>query len=532
VSAKGSEGKAGTALGIGAPELAFDRFLELVPDAIVLVASSGRILSVNGQAEKLFGYARRELLGERVEVLVPRGFAAAHAEHVSGYFEDPRPRPVGAGLTLSGRRKDGSEFPADISLSAIGTAGGTLAAAAVRDLTERIEAEQERRALEAEAREARTRREHRLESIGELAGGIAHDFNNLLAVILNNAELALHTADRRAGVSEELEEIHAAAEHGAKLTRQLLIFSRRQVIRREPVDLNSVVSGMDRLLHGSIGEHIQLEIKLAKSLPPVLADASQVEQVILNLAINARDAMQSGGRLGIETSVVELDERYTRTRPSATPGEYVRLTVADNGPGMPPEVVERAFEPFFTTKPRGEGTGLGLSTVYGIVKQCEGEVNIYSEEGSGTVVRVHLPVASSEAGVKLPAEPAASAPGRGQTILVVEDAAPVRRAVSEILRANDYEVVEASRAARALELVEEGGIDLVLTDLVMPEMLGTELAARLRKSHAGLPVLFTSGYAPVAGPIEDPSMLIEKPFTSAKLLAKVRAALGPADGGS
>jgi PAS domain S-box-containing protein len=329
---------------VGSGELAFDRFLELVPDAMLLADSSGRIVSLNAQAEELFGYTRLELLGEQVEVLVPTHLAEAHIKQRDGYFENPRPRPLGLGLGLSGRRKDGSEFPAGISLSAIETAGGTLAAAAVRDLTEHVEAEEDRKELEAVASEARAHQARRLESVGELAGGLAHDFNNLLAVILNNAELALHKTDERAGISDELNEIHGAAEHGAKLTRQLLIFSRRQVVTKEPVDLNAIVTGMEVLLHGSIGKSIELGIQLAEELPSVLADKSQMEQVILNLAINSRDAMPSGGRLRIDTKVVALDAHYARTRPDVTPGRYVRLTVADDGAGMPRDVVTRAFE--------------------------------------------------------------------------------------------------------------------------------------------------------------------------------------------
>jgi len=241
--------------------------------------------------------------------------------------------------------------------------------------------------------------------------------------------------------------------------------------------------------------------------------------------------MPSGGRLGIDTRVVKLDQEYARSRPDVTPGAHVRLTVADDGEGMDREVVARAFEPFFTTKAKGEGTGLGLSTVYGIVKACEGHVTIYSEVGHGTVVRVNLPVAGTDAGVKLTAEDVVAAPADGQTILVVEDADAVRRSVSRILRVNGYHVVEASRGKKALEMVHGGGIDLVLTDLVMPEMLGTELADELRKSHPRLPLLFMSGYADVAGPIEDPSALIQKPFTSAALLTKVQTALEPGNGG-
>jgi PAS domain S-box-containing protein len=508
-------------------ELAFDRFLELVPDAMVVADDSGRIVSLNRQAEAMFGYTRAELLGKQVEVLVPTRLAKAHVAQRDGYFQNPLPRPLAVGLGQTGMRKDGTEFPAGISLSAIETADGTLAAAAVRDLTENVAAEKQRTELEAEASEARAHQARRLESVGELAGGIAHDFNNVLAVILNNAELALHKSDGDSPIADELQEIHGAAAHGAKLTRQLLVFSRRQVIAREPVNLNALVREMELILHSSIGKQIQLDVRLAEELPLVLADASQLEQVILNLAINSRDAMPSGGRLLISTGVEQLDEESRRRHPDVVPGTYVRLTVADDGAGMPREVVTRAFEPFFSTKSKSEGTGLGLSTIYGIVKQCGGDVNIYSEPGEGTVVRVHLPVGESGAGVKEEAGGAIVAPIRGQTILVVEDSDPVRRSVCEILRVNGYEVVEASRARAGLEIVDAGGIDLVLTDVVMPEMPGTELEAALRKSHPDLPVLFMSGFTDGPGPIDDPARLIEKPFTSANLLSKLQHALKP-----
>jgi len=521
-----SEGFRAKHLDFGSGSMPFDSFLELIPDAIVVIdPATGLIISVNAQAEGLFGYPREELLGNAIEMLVPTRFSEVHSSHREEYSHDPRTRPMGLGLELSGRRKDGSEFPADISLSAIETGDGMLAAAAVRDLSGRMEAERERRMLVAEAREARSEQASRLESIGELAGGISHDFNNLLAVILTNSELALERVGPSSEVSEELTEIVSAAEHAAKLTRQLLVFSRHQVTPREPVDISSIVSGMEHLLRRSMGERVDLEVSIAGGLPSVLANPGQMEQVILNLVINARDSMEGGGRLGIATALAELDSEYASTRPDVIPGTYVRLTIADDGVGMPPEVIARAFEPFYSTKPKGEGTGLGLSTVYAIVKQYDGHVSIYSEEGSGTVVRVHFPVADASASNKQPTALAAPEPGEGRTVLVVEDSDAVRRGAAKILRTHGYEVLEADRGAAALELMKTGRVSLVLTDLVMPEMLGTELAQILASSHPDLPVIFMSGYADVAGPIKDTSRLIEKPFTSSKLLSAVDDAL-------
>ncbi|HZJ29367.1 MAG TPA: ATP-binding protein, partial [Solirubrobacterales bacterium] len=490
----------------------------------------------NRQAEQLFGYPREELLQGTIEWLVPERFRPDHAHHLEAFLSSPRNRPMGIGLELSGRRKDGSEFPADISLSSIKTNDGILSAAAIRDLTKRVEAERERRALEAEAKEARTHQARRLEGIGELAGGIAHDFNNLLAVILNNAEMALEDITPGTQLEDGLREIYGAAENASRLTNQLLIFSRREITERLAVDLNEVVHELQRLLARVIGEHIEMQVRLDDDLPPVMASPSQLEQVILNLAINSRDAMPGGGRLGIETTTVELDEEYARTRPDVEPGEYVRLTVADDGEGMSSEVVARAFEPFFTTKEAGGGTGLGLATVYGIVKQSGGHVAIYSEPDGGAVVRVHLPAARGiEVKRRRPSDQAGDTEqGGGRTVLVVEDSEGVRRNVCRILERAGYRVLQTDRGSEALSICdspseEVGEINLVITDLVMPGMLGTELAEHLQRARPELPVLFMSGYADVARPVSEDATLIEKPFTSARLLERVADALESGD---
>jgi len=511
-------------VGLGKGDLDFGQFLELIPDAIVVIDQGGEIVVVNTRAEELFGYPRVELLGGPLSALVPERFDASHARHQEEYFADPRNRPMGIGLKLFGRRKDGSEFPADVSISAIETSDGKFGAAAVRDLTDRNQSEKERQVLEAEAREGQARR---LESIGELAGGIAHDFNNLLAVILNNTELAIEGVPEDSELRQELGEVYDAAEYGSKLTRQLLIFSKREVANREAVDLNEITTEMGSLLRRSLGERIDFDMQLADDLPRVMGDPSQLEQVLMNLVINARDAMPEGGRLGIETAVVELDADYTQARPDVVPGKYVRLTVADTGAGMSPEVVSRAFEPFFTTKSKGEGTGLGLATVYGIANQSGGNVAIYSEEGKGTVIRVHLPLAEDpEAAVVRDTGDDAVKTGHDEVVLVVEDAERVRRTVCRILTRNGYRVVETSRATQALKMLEKDNeIAIVLTDVVMPGMLGSVLGERLKVDYPDLPVLYMSGYSDVASPIEDGSKLIEKPFTSKELLRRVREEL-------
>jgi PAS domain S-box-containing protein len=523
----------------------FEQFLEFAPDAIVGIGSDGRIVIANAQTEALFGHARGELIGRPVEVLVPERFRSVHPSHRGAYFTDPRTRPMGADLELAGRRKDGSEFPAEISLSSIESGDEVLGIAAIRDISDRVDAERERQELEDQLERARrdeSERERRvleeqlnqlrrLESVGQLAGGIAHDFNNLLGVILNYAQFVADELPEGSSAREDVDEIQRAAERGAALTRQLLIFSRREVVRPVVLDLNHLVSDLDRLLRRALGEHIELETRFAPGLWRVEADPGQVEQVLVNLAVNARDAMPTGGRLIVETTNVELDEAARELDGSIAPGRYVRLAVSDTGIGMDPAVAARAYEPFFTTKPRGEGTGLGLTTVYGIVTGVGGSINIYSESGLGTTVKVHLPASSGTPAEVDEAKPERS-PARGEAVLVVEDEAGVRRLTERILATAGYNVLVAEGGAAALEICKRADqpIDLLLTDVVMPEMLGPELVQRARAVRPGLRVLYMSGYIPqVVGALDtahiDKLDFIEKPFTADSLLTSVRGAL-------
>jgi len=517
----------------------FDQFVEFAPDAIVGVGAAGQIVLANAQTEALFGYARAELLGQAVEVLVPERFRGAHSGHRSGYFGDPRTRPMGAKLELFGRRRDGSEFPAEISLSSIETDDGLLAIAAIRDITERraLEAqlEQARRlesAREKEVLETQLNQLRRLESVGQLAGGIAHDFNNLLGVILNYAAFVAESIDDGSPVLKDVDEIRRAAERGAALTRQLLIFSRREVVRPQVLDISQVVGELDKLLRRALGEHISLTTQFAPDLWAVEVDLGQFEQVLVNLAVNARDAMPNGGRLILETANVELDATYREIEHEVVPGRYVRLTVSDTGVGMDPEVAKRAFEPFFSTKPRGQGTGLGLTTVYGIVTEAGGNLNIYSEPGVGTTVKVHLPASASAQAPPEPAKPDRPE-GRGETVLVVEDEDGVRRLTERILSGAGYAVLTAAGGGAALEICarREQRIDLLLTDVVMPEVLGPEVARRVTEIRPDVKVLYMSGYIHQAIGGSDPALaediaFVEKPFNAETLLTSVRAALG------
>jgi signal transduction histidine kinase/CheY-like chemotaxis protein len=428
-------------------------------------------------------------------------------------------------------RKDGTEFPAEISLSSIETKEGTLATAAVRDVTDRAESEREK-ALQEQLNQAR-----RLESVGQLAGGIAHDFNNILGVIINYAEFVGDELEADSQASKDVEEIRRAAERAAALTRQLLIFSRREVVKPELMYLRDVVVELENLLQRALGERVELVTHFGEDRCAFEADAGQIEQVLVNLAVNARDAMPDGGRLVIEVDKTELDEEYVRLHPDTEPGEYVRLKVSDTGTGMDEETIRRAFEPFFTTKAKGEGTGLGLATVYGIVTGAGGRIDIYSEAGIGTTFKVHLPASSAAPGESSDAAEDRPA-GQGEVVLEVEDEPDVRRMAERILTKGGYSVLAATGGEEALAICRRGdqAVDLLLTDVIMPGMLGTELVAEIKAIRPKLGVIFMSGYshqvmAPdvLVGP--GPSTFIEKPFSAGELLQAVRSLLDRDDTG-
>jgi two-component system, cell cycle sensor histidine kinase and response regulator CckA len=517
--------------------------LNAAPDAIVGVDREGRIALVNAQAERLFGYPRDELLGQQVELLVPEHARAAHAEHRSRYVGDSERRPMGSGMELSARRKDGTEFPAEISLSAVETDEGLLISAAVRDISERIQAQAERENLKAQAERDWLERQHhqsqRLESLGQLAGGVAHDFNNLLAVILNYASFIGEEVARAAtgedgerweAVRKDVEQVRRAAERATQLTHQLLAFGRREVVQAKVLNLNDVVTDVEQLLRGSIGEHVELATSLNPDLWSVLADPGQIEQVLVNLAVNARDAMPQGGTLTIDTENITVDDDYAALRPDVVPGCYVRLRVSDTGTGMDKAVLDRVFEPFFSTKSKGKGSGLGLATVYGIITQAGGRTQIYSEPGFGTTVTALLPVTDHE---PLRIERTAEEPRThgGETILIVEDEEAMREVTRRILTRNGHNVLVASGGSEAVALATQhpGDIDLIVTDVVMPQMLGKEVANQVQAVRPRIRVLYMSGYAqPVLasqGTLEEGVTLVEKPFSELQLLAKVREVL-------
>ena len=518
----------------------FMGLLEAAPDAMLCVWADGRIALVNAQAERLFGWPKDELVGQPVEVLVPDSAREVHPRHRARYAADPRPRPMGEGMDLAGRRRDGSTFPAEISLSALDTEQGILFTAAVRDATDRLEAQAERERLKTEAERDRLERQlqqsQRLESLGQLAGGVAHDFNNLLGVISSYAAFVAEEAEElvagpsAATIQADIEQVQLAAGRAAGLTHRLLAFARREVVQPRVLDLNEIVVNVLKLLQRTLGEHIELATDLVRSGDLVLADPGQIEQILVNLAVNARDAMPTGGRLTIETASVEVDQAYAASRANLAVGRYVALKVSDNGTGMPSDVADRAFEPFFTTKPKGEGSGLGLATVYGIVTQAGGNVRIYSEPGLGTTVTVLLPV-TDQCPAAADGGPGETEAGRGERILVVEDEPALREVTRRILARSGYQVMVAASGQEAISVASacQGPIDAVVTDVVMPGMQGKEVAERVCELHPGIGVLYMSGYTEgllsAQGVLEQGINLLEKPFTEASLLKKMRAIL-------
>jgi PAS domain S-box-containing protein len=405
------------------------------------------------------------------------------------------------------------------------------------DVTGRKRAEEALRQSEDQLRQAQ-----KMEAVGQLAGGIAHDFNNLLMVIQGDSDLILRRLPEGHGLRRNAEGIREASQQAAALTRQLLAFSRKQVLTPKMVDLNSVVAGMQTMLQRLLGETIHLVTVPSADVGLVRADPGQVEQVIMNLAVNARDAMPDGGRLTLETGHLELDETAAREHSEAVPGEYVMLAVSDTGCGMDESTRTRLFEPFFTTKEQGKGTGLGLSTVYGIVKQSGGHIWVYSEVGRGTTFKICLPVAAERATAEVEGREGPGAPTAGaETVLLVEDAARVREVVREILEMTGYHILEARHGAEALEISQryEGPIHLMVTDVVMPQMSGREVAQRLAPLRPDMRVLYMSGYTDDAivrhGVLEAGTAFLSKPFTPDALAAKVREVLdtpSPADGGA
>ncbi|MGC2171086.1 MAG: PAS domain S-box protein [Candidatus Sulfotelmatobacter sp.] len=635
--------------------------LETLPDAIVAVDHDGIIVQVNSQAQELFGYDRAELIGEKVETLVPESYRRKHHHHRESFAKAPKTRRMGADLDLYGRRSDGSEFPVEISLSPVSTEKGAFVLSAIRDISDRKRiAEELRRANEelyrrtteqlgeyrsrlasiidssedailskdlkgiitswnkgaeriygytpeevvgkhislltlsdrpdeipeilekitrgesiehyesvrlakdgrrldvsisvspirnaagdivgasaiarditAQKRaEGQLRQSQKMEAIGRLAGGVAHDFNNVLGIINACAEFLRDRIDPGAEPSLYVENIKKAIERGRSLTRQLLAFSRTSAIQPRVLDLNERLRDISKLLRPLLGEDVEILIVPKTPSAIVEADPGQLDQIVVNLAVNARDAMPHGGKLILETGAVKFDETFAEQQHAIEPGKYVMLTVSDTGSGMDEAIVSRIFEPFFTTKEAGKGTGLGLATVYGIVKQSGGHILVYSEPGHGTTFKIYLPSAEHKIGVGSKPESETVSPKRhGSTILLVEDDEIMRSLTRKLLEEHGYTVIQASDGRSALEWAEShpDQFDLLLTDVMMRRMSGPELAERLSASHPILKVVYMSGYTGELMANRDVLRhgvtLLEKPFSRSDLLKTINSAL-------
>ncbi|MGB8196697.1 MAG: PAS domain S-box protein [Acidimicrobiales bacterium] len=493
-------------------------------DAIVGKMLDGTITTWNRGAERMYGYEATEVIGSNISMLFPpRHLDELHEELIA----------VSNGISVEQHDtqricKDGSVLDVAVTIAPIRDATGAITGASgiSHDITQRLTLERERRVLED-----RLNQTERLESMGRLAGGIAHDFNNLLAVILNYASFVSEELDDHEAARVDLAHIQDAAERASELTQQLLAFARKEVMQPKVLDLNDVVSDVQELLRRTIGEQIEMSVTLSPGLWHVEADPGRLEQALVNLAFNARDAMPKGGRLNIETANIDLDETADNPQSVLLPGRYVRLRITDTGTGIEPDVLEHVFEPFFTTKAQGDGTGLGLPMVFGIIRQVGGDIRLTSEVGLGTTCTLYLPVTerSPQLAPKVVAPPAV--PGN-EMILIVEDEDALREVARRILTRNGYEVMMSSNGPDAIAMVEayDGKIDLLLSDVIMPIMAGSEVAARIQLLLPDLPVLFMSGYAqPFLGSTLDESQaLLEKPFSEKQLLSEVRKLLDKA----
>ncbi|MFZ0286478.1 MAG: PAS domain S-box protein [Terriglobales bacterium] len=637
--------------------------LETLPDAMVAVDGEGTIVQVNTQTQELFGYDRDELIGQKIEMLVPERYRPDHHRHRQSFAKTPKTRRMGADLDLYGRRSDGSEFPVEVSLSPVNTGGGTFVLSAIRDISDRKKvAEELRRANEelhrrtaeqlgeyrarlasiidssedailskdmdgtiaswnkgaeriygyspeevigkhismlapgdrsdeipnilqkisegesvehfesvrvtkdgrrldvsisvsplrdstgdivgasviarditAQKRaEGQLRQSQKMEAIGRLAGGVAHDFNNILGIVNACTEFLRDRIDPTAEPSLYVENIKKATERGRSLTKQLLTFSRASAIQPRILDVNERLKDISKLLRPLLGDDVEVVIVPRSPSAVVEVDPGQLDQVVINLAVNARDAMPRGGKFILETGMVRFDESFAEQHQAVAPGKYVLLAASDTGAGMDDATMARIFEPFFTTKEIGKGTGLGLATVYGIVKQSAGHILVYSEPGQGTTFKIYLPSADHKIGLASKPETETIAPKRpqGTTILLVEDDEIMRSLTRQLLVEHGYKVVEADDGKSALDWVEShpDPIDLLLTDVVMRRMSGPELVERLSASRPALKVIYMSGYTGEL--IAEREVLgrgitlLEKPFSRTALLNTIHATLG------
>lgn len=476
------------------------------------------IIAANKGFEITTGLKAQDVTGKRLTRVLP-GIEKDDADWIGTYGK----------IALTGKSQQfeqGSELLGHYYFVNAYQSGPKQCAVTFLDISDQKKAEADRDRLQEQLFQSQ-----KLESIGRLAGGVAHDFNNMLSVIIGYGENVLEQLHQGDPMREEVKEIVAAGRRSAALTRQLLAFSRKQTLQPEVLDLNDVIHNLEKMLHRLIGEDIELELALAQDISRVLVDPGQVEQVIMNLAINARDAMPEGGKLLIETAETELGQTYAEKHPEVTPGNYVLLAMTDTGCGIPNEFMDKVFEPFFTTKEEGKGTGLGLAMVYGIVKQSGGNIWVYSESSQGTTFKIYLPRTEAKHEPVKRKAVGVNRKGGGEHILAVEDEETLRRFIGTLLPRLGYKVTLAANGGEALLLIEEKGLqpDLLLTDVVMPNMSGKQLVARLRMSRPDLKVLYMSGYTDNSivhhGVLDPDTPFLQKPFTMNQIAAKIREVL-------
>ncbi len=490
--------------------------IQQLGEIIIITDTAGRILFVNQAFETVTGFSREEALGQTPRILK------------SGVQDETFYKQLWETIThgrrwqgrIVNRKKDGTLYTEAATITPVKTLSGktTHYVAVKRDISEHLE-------LEAKFQQAQ-----KLEAVGRLAGGVAHDYNNMINVVLGYTQMAIAEAGDNSRLQEYLEQVMSAAQRSAEITRQLLAFARKQTIQPEVISLNATIEKSLRMLQRLIGENIDLVWLPGKTAGSVYLDAVQLEQVLANLCVNARDAITDIGKVSIETDRVTIDEDYCRAHPEAIPGDYAVLEVSDNGCGMSPDVLKRIFEPFFTTKEVGKGTGLGLASVYGIVRQNRGFINVYSEPGKGTTFRIYFP-RREEPGQIVETNMVAPTKGKGERILVVEDEPMLMEVTREILKAAGYVVVTATRPEEALQIVasDDAGFEMLISDVVLPEMNGRELAKRIRDLLPDIRVLFMSGYTANAvshfGILDKDVDFIQKPFSVVSLTTKVRSIL-------
>jgi PAS domain S-box-containing protein len=514
-----AESRAKTAALLESEQMARDVVVNAL-DAFVQTDEAGDILEWNPAAEAIFGWSRQEVLGKQlISLLLPEALQSHRRTMRQLLLRDEESAAAGERFEVDAIRKDGHPVKIEVSLKALRRRSGYVLNAFIRDLTQKIAADEQ------------LRQAQKMEAVGQLTGGVAHDFNNVLTVITGTIEILAEEVSDRPDLAAITRLISEAADRGAELTAHLLAFARKQPLQPRDTDVNRLIVESAKLMRPTLGEHVEIESMLADSIWPALIDPGQLSSALLNLAINARDAMPNGGKLTLETRNVVLDESYAAVHSDVRAGNYVLIAVSDTGVGIPESIRDRVFDPFFSTKEVGRGTGLGLSMVYGFVKQSDGHIKVYSEEGFGTTFKLYLPRAGGSPEQVATAPLSADLEGGHETILIVEDDPLVRSYVDTQLQSLGYTTLTAANGVEALAIADRGAaFDLLFTDVIMPGRLnGRQLAAEMAQRRPGLKVLFTSGYTENAiihhGRLDSGVLLLAKPYRKLDLARMLRIAL-------